>query len=133
MPTSAQINLQSGVALDDLERERVREIVLIAGGSGSLPASDLNDRINALSAAQNKATRADIAAWDAVFDGTVKKKGGDSGIDFDPVRDREAIRQRVRLRLGLPAVDPGVAVGKSALVPFKITTGWRGRRCKGEY
>lgn len=50
-------------------------------------------------------TRADLAYFfDGLPDGTIR-----SGQDFDISRDKEEVRQRVRLRCGLPAVSTIIA------------------------
>lgn len=42
--------------------------------------------------------------------GTVAAKGGREGDDYDKVRDKEEVRQTLRLRLGLPAVSQTILV-----------------------
>lgn len=103
MATTAQIDSQSTAVFDELEIERIREI---AGLKTCAQAESLSA---ALSTVQRQATRMDIKTYGLIGEGTVGVKGGKEGADYSQSRDREDIRQRVRLRLGLDAIDPDLS------------------------
>jgi hypothetical protein len=70
--------------------------------------------------ALRKQTRADLLQFfDVVGDGTIQ-----AGQDFSQVRDKEEIRQAVRLRLGLPAVSSIIATQEA-----EADAARRRRRC----
>jgi hypothetical protein len=97
MPTLAEIQAKSNAALTALEKEKVREITgELPGKIDSLLPSGVSDL--------NRCYRADVDAWDALGDTTERLSGGRSGVDVDAGRDREHVRRRVRVRLGLPEV-----------------------------
>lgn len=97
MPTLAEIQAKSNTVLTALEKEKVREITgELPGKIDTLFPSGVSDL--------NRCYRADIDAWDALGDTTEKLQGGRSGVDVDAERDREHVRRRVRVRLGLPEV-----------------------------
>lgn len=109
MATSAQIDSQDDAAFVPLEIERIREI---AGLKTYAQAETLSGQ---LSAVQRQATRMDIKTYGLVGEGTVGVKGGKEGADYSQSRDREDIRQRVRLRLGLDPVDPDLSPNAARL------------------
>jgi hypothetical protein len=113
----------SGALLDEVELSQVKEIVedkdiaTIKTLCAALqlkyaPADTLPDGVSVgdpLPEAKQgllKLTRYDLGFfYDRSPEGTVKVKGGKEGDDFDVERDREDTRERLRLRLGLPAIS----------------------------
>lgn len=57
-----------------------------------------------LNSDQETSIIADLATWALIRDSHVKLEGGRDGVDFDNERKREAIRRRIRIALGLPAI-----------------------------
>lgn len=99
MASSNDIDLQESGPLTNLEVERVREI---CGLKSFVQTSDL---CTPLIDVQRQATRSDIKAFDKVKDGAVGLDGGRDGVKFSQLDNKEEIRRRLRLRLGLDAVD----------------------------
>lgn len=117
MATSAQIDGQSTAVFDELEIERIREI---AGLKTYAQAESLSAE---LSNVQRQATRMDIKTYGLIGEGTVGVKGGKEGADYSQSRDREDIRQRLRLRLGLDAVDPDLSPN-AARISWVVGEDW---------
>ena len=129
MPTTAEIQAKSSAALDELEQERIREI------TGESLAT-LTPLLAGLNSSQNKAMRADIDVWDEIGDTTEKLSGGRSGVDVDSERDRELVRRRVRLRLGLAEVRPATNLEDPEAIGLLtvIGPGWKsGDPASGEH
>lgn len=88
------------MALTPEQIETVREIIAL----GSYSATQT--LLSALNAAQEAATIADIAEWDPVKNKFSKLAGGRLGFYSDKEPKRLALRNRVRIRLGLhPLTD----------------------------
>src|SRR2546421_6755204 len=101
--------------LSAAEIDRVREIIRDVSGYGFVFDKPYNTLANTiylcglLTASQNKAMRYDLDQFfNQVGEGTFAMKGGTDGVDINTPRDRKAIRNRVRERLGLPAYSGGV-------------------------
>jgi hypothetical protein len=95
----------SGATLTPLELERVREIVLEDS------VSTIETIASELSSDQRRATRYDIDLWlNKIGEGTLSLHDGSDGVDISKSRDRNAIRRRVALRLGLemPSLSGGI-------------------------
>ena len=93
----------SDAVFTNLELERIRDIV------NADAISVITNVVDELTADQRRATRYDIDLYiNEVGEGTVAVKGGSRGTDFSTVRDRNDIRRRVALRLGLAVpIAPG--------------------------
>lgn len=124
MATSAQIENQDTGPFTDLEIERIREI------AGLKTASEASGKVSGFSEVQRQATRADIAAWDAVGEGTVAVKGGRDGADYSQSRDRDDIRVRLRLRMGLDPYDP--LLNPAAMRTFWVESNYMAEDTLGE-
>lgn len=118
MPSSAEQDAQPGTEFTNAELGRLMSLIqdkdfdetkaLVAAkltlkdDDGAALASDEQ--------ALRKQTRADLSQFfDVIGDGTIQ-----AGQDFSQTRDKEEIRQRVRLRLGLPAISTVVAAQEAA-------------------
>ena len=110
MPSSITIDIQDTGALTALEVERVREIC------GLKTYTEAESLTGVLNQVQRQATRADIATFDAIRDGTVALDGGRDGVNYSQQRDKEEVRQRLRLRLGLDAINPQLSSDAAYLV-----------------
>lgn len=112
MPSSTEQDEQSGTLLSNNEVGRLMSLIqdqsfpdtrrladrLQLTGDDSTPLPEDEQALL-------KQTRADLNQfYNVVGDGTIQ-----AGEDFSQTRDKEEIRQRVRLRLGLPAVSTVVA------------------------
>ena len=106
------ISTYSDAVLTALEKEHVRNII------GLEALSELDTPISELTADQRRATRYDIDQWfNEVGEGTVRLEGASDGVNFSVVRDRNAIRRRVALRLGFP-------INTSGIYRIPITSGY---------
>lgn len=113
MANSITIDGQESGPLSNLELERVREICgLKSFGQTSTLCAPLID-------VQLQATRADIAAFDKVKDGATALEGGRDGVQFSQLTNKEEIRRRLRVRLGLDAVDPMAGGDAAYLVNYQ--------------
>lgn len=114
MPSTDIQDAQSGAAFSNAELGRLMRVIQdkTFQETRALAAERLtlfeDDGVTELAEAEQalrKQTRADlIQFFDVVGDGTIS-----AGQDFSQVRDKEEIRQAVRLRLGLPAVSSIIA------------------------
>lgn len=108
MPTSTEQDAASGLPLTNAELGRVMSIVQdldFAKTKSLCDGLQLLDSDLVPLAEEEQAllqqTRADVSVFfDQYPDGTIR-----AGEDFDLPRDKEEIRQRIRRRLGLPAVS----------------------------
>lgn len=97
------VSTYSDAVFTNLELERIREIV------GAEAVSTVSNVVGELSADQRRATRYDIDLYiNEIGEGTVAVQGASDGTDYSQTRDRNEIRRRVAMRLGLAVpVSPG--------------------------
>jgi len=96
------VSTYSDAVFTALEKERIRDILQLDA------LSTLDTPISELTADQRKATRYDIDLWiNDVGEGTVAVRGASDGVDFSTTRDRNAIRNRMALRLGFSVPSTG--------------------------
>jgi hypothetical protein len=113
MPSSTEQDLKPGTLLTNAEVGRLMRVIQdqtfpqtraladalqLKEDDGSTPLAESEQALL-------KQTRADLSQFfDVRGDGTIQ-----AGDDFSQTRDKEEVRQAVRLRLGLPAVSTVVA------------------------
>ncbi|MBX6772692.1 MAG: hypothetical protein IRY83_13260 [Chloroflexi bacterium] len=90
--------------------EQVREVV------GESSRDVVRAALAALDDAAWARTLLDLAEWESVRSEHARLSGGREGLDVDPARQRQAIRERVRVRLGLPVR----ACAASTWVPVQL-------------
>src|ERR1051326_3915647 len=97
MPNLTEIQSKPGTTLDDLEMEIVRQIIGVSGAADSANYQDSRTRMLALPSEQNKIVRVLIDQYlqDSAFD-TTEIAGGSDGMDYSPVRDKNAIANELR-------------------------------------
>lgn len=106
------------MALSDAQIEMVREIV------DDLSFTTVSTFVADLNAAQKLALLADVDLWERVKSDHLIISGSKEGLDINAERDREAIRRRVRLRLGLSAISSArLAANPSAIQSFVLGGG----------
>lgn len=77
-----------------------------------------------LISAQETQLRLDITRWATVRGKHLKVQGGRDGIDLSPEREREEIRRRVRIHLGLPMYsEEELQYGDGVMQLFEIEVG----------
>lgn len=100
------------MALTEAQIETVREI------ADETSYGDVEIACGELNTAQEAAMVNDVEEWETVRSKHLKIAGGSDGVDMDFQRNRQAIQQRVRTRLGFSVTPPTV---------FTVATGTRGR------
>lgn len=103
MATQTQIDAKVDTVLVDKEIDRVREILESDGTGNAALESDLNDRLDAISAVQRQRLRAYINDWDAIPPMPVRKEGGAKGTFYDTDKHQAQVRARLRVLLGYSA------------------------------
>lgn len=119
MPSSAEQDLKPGTLLTNAEVGRLMRVIQdktfsqtrsLADALQLFDTADPPSPLPEDEQALLKQTRADLTQFfDVIGDGTIQ-----AGDDFSQTRDKEEVRQAVRLRLGLPAVSTVVASQQAA-------------------
>lgn len=73
---------------------------------GTTDRQNVSYRLGYLDAATETLLTTDLATWQTIKNTVnTKVKGGDDGIDYDPMRLQAVIRRRVKLWLGYPTTN----------------------------
>jgi hypothetical protein len=110
MPTFEQIQEKDTIALDDLEREMVRQILGIVGKAGTATYVESEIRMAALTGVQNQIIRAIIDDYSDISFDTTYVAGGSKGTNYNPQRDKEYIANELRRMLYPSAIHETTSI-----------------------